>query len=219
MATILQLIDEAILFALLAFIGQLLLMFLRSGSAIRVRLVPSPAQNVLLNYEICNVGDTIAEDVRLTFSRSAGSDGLWNTEGKQDLHFEVLAPGEAYTSMFCATPGWKDQKPVTATVSYRNGRLLRRLADFDDQLWRRALDIVVWRPIRRKSFVLDPTRLFAMRPNVGYPGKDEMRGLVDELGKMRRTQERVQHRQELTSISRMIGAKLAEAEQVDEETG
>ncbi len=216
MTAILQLIDEAILFGLLAFVGQLLLMFLRSGSAIRVRLVPSPAQNVLLNYEICNVGDTIAEDVRLTFSRSAGSDGLWNTEEKQDLDFEVLAPGEAYTSMFCATPGWKDQKPVTATVSYKNGRLLRRLTDLDEQWWRRALDLVVWRPVRRKSFILDPTRLFAMRPNVGYPGKDEIRGIVDELGKMRRTQEQVERRRR---FARMLGARPGKQVNADEETG
>ena len=194
MTTVLGYIDEAILFGLLSFGAQLLLQFLRAGCGIRVRLIPSPAQNQVFNYEICNIGDTPAEDVRVTFSRPAEDEPeMWNTQGRQDLHFEVLSPGEAYSSMFCLPARWGSRDPVTVTVRYRNSRLFRRLADIDDEqrLWRVLSRLVSlrFRVPRRKSFVLDPPRLFAMRANVGYPGKTELGEIAEGRKGMRKLQE------------------------------
>ncbi|MYA17217.1 MAG: hypothetical protein F4Z28_10860 [Gammaproteobacteria bacterium] len=90
--------------------------------------------------------------------------------------------------MFCAPQGWRDSEPVTATVRYENGRLFRRLMDVDhEQWWWRVLGRLTPR-IRvrhRKSFVLDPTRLFVLRINTGYPGKVELEKIGSELEKLR----------------------------------
>ena len=189
----LDLVDEAVLFALLSFGVQLLLMLLRSGSNVQVRLVPNPSQNQVFNYEVRNTGDVTAEDVRVTFSRPAEvASELWNTPAKRDLHFPALAPGEAWSSMFCLPARWGDREPVTATVRFKSGRLFRRLMDVDaDERW-------LWRVLsgsrtgirRRKKYVLDPTRLLALRANIGYAGKNELEEITRELEKMRLVQER-----------------------------
>ena len=191
------LLDEAVVFALFSFCAQLLLVLLRSGSNIRIRLVMSPTQNPILNYEVCNIGNVTAKDVHVTFSRPADNQlELWNTPQEQDLRFESIAPGETYSSMFCTTPSWGDTDPVTATVRYRSSGLFPRLMDFDaDERW-------YWRLLarltsrltrglvpRRKSFLLDPRRFFAMRFNIGYAGKDELRNIVEELRRTRTVQE------------------------------
>lgn len=193
-----NLLDEALVFALFSFFVQLLLVMLRSGSNVRIRLVMSPTQNPILNYEVRNIGNVTAKDVHVTFSRPADDQlELWNTPQEQDLRFESIAPGEVYSSMFCTTPRWGDTDPVTATVRYRSSGLFPRLMDFDgDERW-------YWRALgsltsgltrglvpRRKSFVLDPRQFFAMRFNVGYAGKDELRSIVEELRRARMVQER-----------------------------
>lgn len=181
---------DAVLFALLSFCVQLLLQFLRGGGSVRVRLMPSPSQNSVINYEIRNVGDTVAEDVRVTFSRPAEKqDELWTTESKRDPHFEGLAPGEAYSSMFCRSGGGLDSEPVTATVRYRNGSLFRRLVDVDHEQWFWGMVDRLMPRIKvrhRKSFVLDPSRLSVLRINTGYPGKVELQKIgaaLEKLGK------------------------------------
>lgn len=187
-----DLVDEAVLFALLSFGVQLFLMLLRSGSSVQVRIVPNPSQNQVFNYEVRNTGDVFAEDVRVTFSRPAedGSE-LWNTPTKRDLHFSALAPGEACTSMFCLPARWGDRKPVTATVRFRSGRLFRRLMDIDadERWWWRFLGVSRVGIRRRKKFVLDPTRLMALRANIGYAGKSELQKIADELRETRRSEE------------------------------
>ena len=188
---------EIALLALFSFCVQLLLMVLRGGSNIRVRLVPSPTQNPILNYEVRNVGNVVAKEVHVTFNRDADDDvELWNTSSASDLRFESLAPGEAYSSMFCTAPGWGEREPVSVTVRYRSGGLFPRLMDFDDERWWwRALGgVTSWlsRGIapRRKIFVLDPGQFFAMRFNVGFAGKDELRALIEELRRTRQLHER-----------------------------
>ena len=117
---------------------------------------------------------------------------LWNSPTAQDVRFESLAPGEVYESMFCMAPGWADRGPVTATVRYRSGGLLPRLMDVDDEHhgWRMLGRVTSWlsrgRVPRRKSFVLDPKGLFAMRYNVGFAGKEELGAIVKELERGRR---------------------------------
>ena len=94
--------------------------------------------------------------------------------------------------MFCAAPGWEDRDPVTATVRYRSGGLLPRLMDVDDEHrgWRLLGRLTSWlsrgRVPRRKSCVLDPRGLFAMRYNVGFAGKEELGAIVKELERGRR---------------------------------
>lgn len=179
---------NAVLFALFSFCAQLLLQFLRGGGSVRVRLTPSPSQNSVINYEIRNVGDTVAEDVHVTFSRSAEAENeLWTTESGGHPRFEGLAPGEVWTSMFCVPGDGRDSEPVTATVRYKNGSLFRRLVDVDhEQWWWGMIGRLVPR-IRvrhRKSFVLDPTRLSMLRINTGYPGKVELEKIGSELEKL-----------------------------------
>ena len=134
-----------------------------------------------------------AEDVHVTFSRPAEAQReLWNTEDAREIRLESLAPGEAYTSMFCSPIGW-DGEPVTVNVRYRNGRLLGRLAsiDPDEHWWRRVLgDVLKTRIRHRKDFTLDPLRFFAFRANVGYAGKKEMERIADAAEKMQRLVER-----------------------------
>ena len=54
-------IGDAAMLALFSFAVQMLLVFLRGGSSVRARLLPNPAQNHLLNYEIRNAGSVTAE--------------------------------------------------------------------------------------------------------------------------------------------------------------
>ena len=193
MDAVLGLVDEAVLFALFSFGVQLFLMLLRSGSSVQVRIVPSPSQSQVFNYEVRNVGDVAAEDVRVSFSRRAEAQPeLWNTEEKRDLHFPTLAPGEVWTSMFCLPSRWGDRKPVTATVRFKSGRLFRRLMDIDgdERWWWRVLGSPRTGIRRRKKFVLDPTRLLALRANIGYAGKNELEEIARELEKTRLAQER-----------------------------
>ena len=188
---------DIVLLALLSFCAQLLLMVLRGGSNVRVRLLPSPTQNPILNYEIRNIGNVVAKGVHVSFDRNADEgEELWNTPDASDLRFESLAPGEAYSSMFCTTPTWGERKPVTVTVRYRSGGLFPRLVDFDDERWwwRTLGGMTSWLSKgvvpRRKIFVLDPGQFYAMRFNVGFAGKDELRALIEELRRTRQFRER-----------------------------
>ena len=195
MSALWGLVDEAVLFALFSFCAQLLLLFLRGGSSVHVRLVPSPAQGPVFNYEIRNIGDVVAEDIHVTFDRPADDhhSELWNTPQRRDLHFESLAPGEVYASMFCFPSGWGQRPPVTVTVCYRSGRLFRRLIDVDpdERWWWRLLGSRRLKVRRRKTFVLDPARLMAFRANIGYAGKSELEQLIKELRSTRLLQERL----------------------------
>ena len=137
----------------------------------------------------------LAENVQVTFSRPAEADHeLWNTESQRDLHFDAMAPGEAYMSMFCMPARWEDSEPVTVTVCYKNGRLFRRMTDIDatERWWWRVLGDLVprMRVQHRKSFVLNPTQFFAFRTNIGYAGKRELEEIASELKRIRQIRER-----------------------------
>ena len=199
-------LSQAILLALFSFGAQLLLLFLRGGGSVDIRLVQNPAQNSLMNYEVRNIGSVVVEDVHVEFSRDAhGGDELWNTEARRDLKFTRLTPGETHVSMFCLASKWENREPVTATVRYRNGRMFRRLADIDeDQWWQRLVRLPLWRIRRRQSFTLDPTSFFAFRYNVGFAGKDELSGIADSLKKMKNLQEKSSTRRELVRIAQAV---------------
>ena len=201
-------LSQAILLALFSFGAQLLLLFLRGGGSIDIRLVQNPAQNSLMNYEVRNIGSVVVEDVHVEFSRDArGGDELWNTETRRDLEFVRLTPGETHVSMFCSATTWEKKKPVTATVRYRNGRMFRRLANIDeDQWWQRLVRLPLWKIRRRQSFTLDPTSFFAFRYNVGFAGKDELIGIADSLKKMKNLQEKSSTQRELVRIAQAVDA-------------
>lgn len=201
-------LSQAILLALFSFGVQLLLLFLRGGGSVDVRLVQNPAQNSLMNYEVRNVGSVVVEDVHVEFSRDAHGDvELWNTKSRRDLKFTRLTPGEAHVSMFCLTSRWEKRMPVTATVRYRNGRMFRRLADIDEeQWWQRLVRLPLWRIRRRQSFTLDPTCFFAFRYNVGFAGKDELSGIADSLKQMKDFQKKSTAQRELVRIAQAVDA-------------
>lgn len=201
-------LSQAILLALFSFGAQLLLLFLRGGGSVDIRLVQNPAQNSLMNYEVRNTGSVVVEDVHVEFSRDAHDDvELWNTESRRDLKFTRLTPGEVHVSMFCSAAAWNKRKPVTATVRYRNGRMFRRLADIDeDQWWQRLVRLPLWRIRRRQSFKLDPTCFFAFRYNVGFAGKDELSGIADSLKQMKDLQKKSSKRRELVRIAQAVDA-------------
>ena len=119
--------SQAVLLAVFSFGVQLLLLFLRGGGSVEIRLVQNPAQNSLMNYEVRNIGNVVVEDVHVEFSRDTRDNAeLWNTESRRDLKFARLTPGETHVSMFCSTSAWNEKEPVVATVRYKNGRMFRR---------------------------------------------------------------------------------------------
>lgn len=119
----------------------LLVLWLRSGSAVVVRLVQSPTTGPEFVYEVINVGSATAKEVQVRFEPPArGKRGpdrpwneMWNHPEARELTFSELGPGERWLGMFATSdlgPNFVRNLPpvVTAIATYRNGSWLRRLS-------------------------------------------------------------------------------------------